>query len=131
MVTFPAMRKPPVVASLVEENPFLVRLWVTLPASSWLMIARISFIGIPPWTGAHAAGLYVFSSIITQRGPLGYNFLPRVPARPRRRDQFSSSSFSTAMNASVGICTLPSERIFFLPSFCFSSSFFFRVMSPP
>ncbi len=45
--------------------------------------------------------------------------------------QLSSSSFSTAMNASVGICTVPRERIFFLPSFCFSSSFFFRVMSPP
>ena len=43
----------------------------------------------------------------------------------------SSSSFSTAMNASVGICTVPRERIFFLPYFCFSSSFFFRVMSPP
>ena len=42
-----------------------------------------------------------------------------------------SSSLSTAKNASVGICTLPRERIFFLPSFCFSSSFFFRVMSPP
>ena len=25
----------------------------------------------------------------------------------------------------------PQGRIFFLPSFCFSSSFFFRVMSPP
>ena len=44
---------------------------------------------------------------------------------------YSSSSFNTAINASVGICTLPRERIFFLPSFCFSSSFFFRVMSPP
>ena len=44
---------------------------------------------------------------------------------------YSSSSLSTAMNASVGICTVPRERIFFLPSFCFSSSFFFRVMSPP
>ena len=42
-----------------------------------------------------------------------------------------SSSLSTARNASVGICTVPSWRIFFLPSFCFSSSFFFRVMSPP
>ena len=27
--------------------------------------------------------------------------------------------------------TLPSWRIFFLPSFCFSSSFFLREMSPP
>ena len=42
-----------------------------------------------------------------------------------------SSSLSTARKASVGIWTEPRERIFFLPSFCFSSSFFFRVMSPP
>ena len=35
------------------------------------------------------------------------------------------------MNASVGTCTVPRLRIFFLPSFCFSSSFFLRVMSPP
>ena len=42
-----------------------------------------------------------------------------------------SSSFKTAMNASVGSCTVPKFRIFFLPSFCFSSSFFFRVISPP
>ena len=45
--------------------------------------------------------------------------------------RYSSSSLRTAMNASVGSCTLPRERIFFLPSFCFSSSFFLRVMSPP
>ena len=44
---------------------------------------------------------------------------------------YSSSSLSTAMNASVGSWTVPNVRIFFLPSFCFSSSFFFRVMSPP
>ena len=31
----------------------------------------------------------------------------------------------------VGSWTVPRLRIFFLPSFCFSSSFFFRVMSPP
>ena len=43
----------------------------------------------------------------------------------------SESSFSTAVNASLGRVTLPSWRIFFLPSFCFSSSFFLRVMSPP
>ena len=42
-----------------------------------------------------------------------------------------SSSLRTARNASVGTCTVPRLRIFFLPSFCFSSSFFLRVMSPP
>ena len=43
----------------------------------------------------------------------------------------SSSSFRTAMKASLGTETVPKVRIRFLPSFCFSSSFFFRVMSPP
>ncbi len=46
-------------------------------------------------------------------------------------NQESESSFSTAVKASLGRVTLPSWRIFFLPSFCFSSSFFLRVMSPP
>ena len=53
--------------------------------------------------------------------------LPRSPGC----FSYSSSSLRTAMKASVGSCTLPRERIFFLPSFCFSSSFFLRVMSPP
>ena len=43
----------------------------------------------------------------------------------------SLSSLRTAMKASVGTWTVPRLRIFFLPSFCFSSSFFLRVMSPP
>ena len=43
----------------------------------------------------------------------------------------SSSSLRTAINASCGTSTVPNWRIRFLPSFCFSSSFFFRVMSPP
>ena len=51
-------------------------------------------------------------------------------AAVRQEDQ-SLSSLRTAMNASVGTCTVPRFRIFFLPSFCFSSSFFLRVMSPP
>ena len=40
-------------------------------------------------------------------------------------------SFSTAMNASCGISTCPTIRILFFPAFCFSSSFRFRVTSPP
>ena len=47
------------------------------------------------------------------------------------RSYWSSSSFRTAMKASGETCTEPSWRIFFFPSFCFSSSFFFLVMSPP
>ena len=52
-------------------------------------------------------------------------------AGERGRRGAHSSSFSTATKASWGTATVPRERIFFLPSFCFSSSFFFRVMSPP
>ena len=35
------------------------------------------------------------------------------------------------MKASLGTETVPKERILFLPSFCFSRSFFFLVISPP
>ena len=45
--------------------------------------------------------------------------------------QRSQSIFRTAMNASLGTDTVPTWRMRFLPSFCFSSSFFLRVMSPP
>jgi hypothetical protein len=38
---------------------------------------------------------------------------------------------STAMKASCGISTLPTCFMRFLPSFCFSRSFFLREMSPP
>ena len=41
------------------------------------------------------------------------------------------SIFSTAINASLGTWTVPNWRMRFFPSFCFSRSFFFRVMSPP
>ena len=55
---------------------------------------------------------------------------PRPWARDPCNHQ-SLSSLRTAINASVGTCTVPRFRIFFLPSFCFSSSFFLRVISPP
>ena len=42
-----------------------------------------------------------------------------------------SSSFSTDINASCGTDTDPSCLIRFFPSFCFSKSFFFLVISPP
>ena len=39
---------------------------------------------------------------------------------------------ATKASASCGTCTVPpSDRILLLPAFCFSRSFFFRVMSPP
>ena len=39
--------------------------------------------------------------------------------------------FKMDMNTSDGTSTEPMLRMRFLPSFCFSSSFFLRVMSPP
>ena len=44
---------------------------------------------------------------------------------------YSVPTFSTARNASCGISTRPTRFMRFLPSFCFSSSFRLRVMSPP
>ena len=44
---------------------------------------------------------------------------------------YSSSSFKTLMKASCGTSTDPTCLIRFLPSFCFSSSFFLREISPP
>ena len=57
--------------------------------------------------------------------PFGYFFSEKVA------QSSSLSSLRTAVKASLGRETEPSWRIFFLPSFCFSSSFFLRVMSPP
>lgn len=39
--------------------------------------------------------------------------------------------FKMDINTSEGTSTEPMLRIRFLPSFCFSSNFFLRVMSPP
>jgi hypothetical protein len=61
----------------------------------------------------------------------------RPAARPRRssfvagRPGHFSPTCRMARNASCGISTLPTDFMRFLPAFCFSSSFFLRVMSPP
>ncbi len=60
----------------------------------------------------------------------------RSPARSleprcRRRRHAQSSSFKALMKTSPGTSTRPIDFIFFLPSFCFSSSLRLRVMSPP
>ena len=45
--------------------------------------------------------------------------------------QSSSPTFRMLTKASLGTSTEPTRRIRFLPSFCFSSSFFLRLISPP
>ncbi len=49
----------------------------------------------------------------------------------RARTASQSSSLRALMNTSPGTSTRPIAFIFFLPSFCFSSSLRLRVMSPP
>ena len=59
----------------------------------------------------------------------------RSPRNTVRIEVFSEhdnqSILRTARNASLGICTVPNCLILFFPSFCFSRSFFLRVISPP
>ncbi len=57
--------------------------------------------------------------------------LRRVLVGNAIRAHHSSVIRSTARNASCGISTAPTIFIRFLPFFCFSRSFFLRVMSPP
>jgi len=45
--------------------------------------------------------------------------------------QAHPSIFNALINACCGISTFPNWRIFFFPAFCLSSSFRFRVASPP
>ena len=73
---------------------------------------------------------------VTRARGTEYPFHPAAikhPIKNGRKAVFyqSLSNLRTAMKASVGTWTVPRFRIFFLPSFCFSSSFFLRVMSPP
>ncbi len=66
------------------------------------------------------------------RSPSG---LARSSAKPLRRlalGAYASSPIrSAAINASCGMLTEPYSRIFSLPFFCFSRSFFLRLASPP
>ena len=45
--------------------------------------------------------------------------------------EVQSDNLRAETKASWGTSTRPMDFIFFLPSFCFSSSFLLRVMSPP
>ena len=82
-----------------------------------------------------------FRQLFRQQPPLSFRKAPmpcKTEAFLRPPGEFlpfgvigQESIFSTAIKASEGTCTVPNWRIRFLPSFCFSNSFFFRVISPP
>lgn len=68
--------------------------------------------------------------------PTPHNPIPleRLTLTYYRISMIYTTSFSNrkmAMNASWGTSTLPTDFIRFLPSACFFSNFFLRVMSPP
>ena len=76
--------------------------------------------------GATVIGVPAFSDgAVPDRVPIAGPdyFLPLSPG--------ALSEESAAMKASWGTSTRPTIFIRFLPSFCFSSSFRLRVMSPP
>ena len=54
-----------------------------------------------------------------------------LDARRWTLDALGLHAFSTSMKASCGMFTEPNDFIRFLPSFCFSSNFRLRVISPP
>ena len=71
-----------------------------------------------------------FDRLINARCKASINLGLNIPVSGEA-GSFHESIFKTARKASLGTCTFPNWRIRFLPSFCFSSSFFFRVISPP
>ena len=66
------------------------------------------------------------------RSPSGLALAAAKPLRDLALGAYASSPIlSAAMNASCGMLTEPYSRIFSLPFFCFSRSFFLRLASPP
>ena len=67
--------------------------------------------------------------------PLGYRVLEaedgQAGVEHAGQQTHQSSTWRMARNASCGTSTEPICFMRFLPAFCFSSSFFLRVMSPP
>lgn len=103
--------------------------------------------GVKPQRSSAVKAAIMLIVSIHQRLPDPFPDLRNLPGRQmpmsckESRDLFGigtavrglhhESIFRTARNASLGTCTVPNWRIRFFPSFCFSSSFFFRVISPP
>lgn len=111
-------------------------LLIGAPLSLFLAIIAIKGLNTPtyyPMTDFKyiaflALGIYlflIFLSIAREQKRMWISHPFKIPIF------YSSSNFNTARKASCGTSTLPSWRIFFLPSFCFSRSFFFLEISPP
>ena len=74
------------------------------------------------------------SLVETAETPAGQGTRKRIislQVRPLARRAYRLSILSAAMKADCGISTSPTCRMRFLPFFCFSRSFFLRLMSPP
>jgi hypothetical protein len=80
---------------------------------------------IPPFSPASGPATRSFNGL-----HLKSNFLA-INCRFETAATGQSPLLSTLMKASCGMFTLPNIFIFFFPSFCFSNSLRFRVMSPP
>ena len=85
----------------------------------------------PPWGEPWNGAVLAFAAVTIPSAYMANIAGPGTNCQRRLAAQSSLSSFRTAMKASLGTETVPKVRIRFLPSFCFSSSFFFLVISPP
>ncbi len=98
------------------------------------LLSRRAVAPLPPCVTAGRPGRYGTNTAYEwDEDPSGARALPNGPWR---RGYFlalvsPSSVDSAAMKASCGTSTAPTIFIRFLPSFCFSSSFRLREMSPP
>ena len=102
------------------------------PAPTILKLRQILSNGRPQVAPTDLFGI-VCSAAKSLRSVLGDLFgsaMP-IPHSSLLTETLYSSSFNTDINASCGTDTDPSCLIRFFPSFCFSNSFFFLVISPP
>ncbi len=138
-VQFPDVRFPNLITDLLQPagvvlaDPAVKRAVAADPMTEWYM-----YIGTPDGAPSNFRFLFhschlPFFSVPLKKPPLMPAALIQTscPDPMGHRHQPSSSMDRTAMNASCGISTDPTIFMRFLPSFCFSSSFFFREISPP